>query len=291
MTQVGRLLFALSFATIGILSLGSGDFALNWQPVPAWVPWRTMLAYASGLMLVASGLGLLFKRTATRAAILLSANLTLWVLLLQVPRVASNPGTEIVWNGLGENLTLVAAAWILIVSLADPNGRIASLLLADGSGPRIAQSLFGVALLPIGLAHLVYVPQTTQFVPAWLPFRVGLTYFTGTAQIAAGLGLLFGVLPRLAATLEASALAVFGLLVWAPRLVAAPTNRLSATALLITFAVSGAAWIVAGSLEDVAWTHVPWARSKRGAISPPVGVLRGINASPPPARGRSAFGE
>ena len=288
---MGRLLFALSFATIGILSLGSGDFALNWQPVPAWVPWRTMLASASGLMLLASGLGLLFKRTATPAAILLSANLMLWVLFLQVPRVASNPGTEIVWNGLGENLTLVAAAWILIVSLADPNGRIASLLLADGVGPRIAQSLFGIALLPIGLAHLVYVPQTTQFVPAWLPFRVGLTYFTGTAQIAAGLGLLFGVLPRLAATLEAGALAVFGLLVWAPRVVAAPTNRLSATALLITFAVSGAAWMVAGSLEHVAWTHVPWARSKRVAISPPVGVLRGINASPPPARGRSAFGE
>jgi uncharacterized membrane protein len=270
MTQVGRTLFALSFAAIGVLSLGSGDFALNWQPVPAWMPWRATLAFASGLMLLASGLGLLLKRTAAAAAILLSANLTLWVLLLQVPRVASNPGTEIVWNGLGENLTLVAAGWILVVALADPASRLASLLLTDGDGPRIAQMLFGIALLPIGLAHLVYAPQTTQLVPAWLPFRIGITYFTGTAQIAAGFGLLLGVLPRLAATLEASALAVFGLLVWAPRVAAAPTNRLAATALLITFAVSGAAWIVAGSLENVAWTHVPWGRSKRGVTSPAV---------------------
>src|SRR5262249_38922510 len=151
MTQFGRTLFALSFAAIGILSLGSGDFALNWQPVPAWVPGRALLAYASGLVLLASGLGLLFKRTAATAAIVLMANLVLWVLLLQIPRVASNAGTEIVWNGLGENLTLLAAAWILATSLANATSGAS---FANGRNLRIAQTAFGVALLPIGLAHL-----------------------------------------------------------------------------------------------------------------------------------------
>ncbi len=266
MTQAGRILFALSFAAIGILSLGSGDFALNWQPVPAWVPWRSALAYASGFMLLASGLGILFKRTAAVSAVVLGANLALWLLLLQVPRVAKNLGTEIAWNGLGENLTLVAAAWILIVTFAPPTSRVAPLF--GGDRLRVARSLFGVALLPIGLAHLAYVQPTTQLVPAWLPFRVGITYFTGAAQIAAGLAILLGVLPRLAATLEASALAAFGLLVWAPRVASAPTNRLSATAMLVTFAVSGAAWIVASSLEDIAWLRAPWAKSPPAIASP-----------------------
>jgi uncharacterized membrane protein len=247
MTQVGRLLFALSFAAIGILSLGSGDFALNWQPVPSWMPWRAPLAYASGLMLVAGGAGILFKRTAASAAMLIAANLALWILLLQVPRVVSNPGTEIVWNGLGENLALVVGGWILFVSLSPS---------VHGRHLRVAQSIFGIALLPIGLAHLAYVPQTTQLVPEWLPFRVAITYVTGAAHIAAGLGIVLGVLPRLAATLEASALAAFGVLVWAPRVVAAPTNRFAATAMLITFAVSGAAWIVASSLQVAAWRRV-----------------------------------
>jgi len=258
MTQAGRILFALSFVAIGILSLGSGDFALNWQLVPAWVPWRAPLAYASGLTLVASGLGILFERIASKAAIVLAANLALWVLLLQLPRVISNPGTEIVWNGLGEILALLCAAWILVASLST----------RQSASLRIVQSVFGLALLPIGLAHLTYVPQTTQLVPAWLPFRVGLTYVTGTAHIAAGLGILFGVLPRLAATLEASMLAVFGLLVWAPRVAAAPTNRFPATAMLITLAVSGAAFIVATSLESVAWAHVPWKDTGAGVAAP-----------------------
>ena len=240
--------------------------------MPAWVPARPLLAYASGLVLLATGLGLLFKRTAAAAATVLTANLVLWVLLLQIPRVLSNAGTEIVWNGLGENLTLAAAGWILVVSLATPASRVAR---RGEQNLRVARAIFGIALLPIGLAHLTYVPQTTQLVPAWLPFRVGFAYVTGVAQIAAGLGIVLGVLPRLAATLEASALAIFGLLVWAPAVISPPTNRLSATALLITFAVSGAAWIVAGSLERVA--HSPaWIR---------------LSASRPPARAQTAFAE
>jgi hypothetical protein len=58
-TWLGHSLFAIGFTGLGVLSLGSGDFALNWQPVPAWIHWREALAYASGLMVFASGLGLL----------------------------------------------------------------------------------------------------------------------------------------------------------------------------------------------------------------------------------------
>jgi uncharacterized membrane protein len=278
----GRVLFALSFAVIGLLSLASGDFALNWQPVPAWVGWRVPLAYMSGIVLLASGVGILFKRTAMRSAIVLTANLLIWLLLLQVPRVLTNAGTEIVWNGFGENLALVVGGSLLIASLAQPGDRVASMLMATGQGRQVARVLFGLAFLPVGLAHLVYVQPTTTLVPAWLPFRTGITYFTGVAQIAAGLGILFGVLPRLAATLEASALAIFGLLVWLPRLVATPA-RLSATAMLITFAISGAAWIVASALRDVAWLGTSWSADATNASRRPVHAPSAFGESRPPA--------
>src|SRR5439155_17912482 len=90
-----------------------------------------------------------------------------------------------------------------------------------------------------------------DLIPTWVPLRIFLTYVTGLGHIAAGLGLLFMVLPRLAATLEAIMLAIFAVVVWAPRIAAAPTGRLQATAFLITTAISGAAWIIAGSLERV----------------------------------------
>jgi uncharacterized membrane protein len=116
------------------------------------------------------------------------------------------------------------------------------------SGTRIARYLFAIALLPIGLAHLVYPTETAALVPAWLPARTGWAYLTGAGQIAAGLGVLFSILPRLAAGAEATMLTLFGLLVWVPAVVAKPTDRFSWTALLITWAIAAAAWVVAGSM-------------------------------------------
>lgn len=236
--QIGRILFAASFAGLGILSLGSGDFAMNWQPVPAWVLWRAPLAYASGLMLLAGGLGIFVSSTATNAARLLTANVLLWLLLLRLPRAVASPTNVAGWLGFGETLTLVAAGWILTMPSEDTRVRIARLF-------------FGAALLPIGLSHLVYVGPTTDLIPTWLPFRVALTYVTGVGHIAAGVGILFSMLPRLAATLEAIMLAIFAVLVWAPRVIAAPVGRLQWTAFFITTAISGAAWVIAGSVESL----------------------------------------
>ena len=256
-TELGRVLFAASFVGLGLLSLGSGDFALNWQPVPPWVPWRAPLAYASGVMLVAGGLGLFFRRTAAYSAILLTANVLIWLLLLRFPRVLANPASVGMWLGFGETTTLVTAGWILLIGLPHDDNAVVAKLTSNGAGVRVARILFAIALIPIGLSHLAYVKATTDLVPAWLPNRTAFTYLTGSAHIAAGLGLLLAVLPRLAVTLEAVMLASFAMLVWAPRIVATPAERLPATAFLITTAISGATWLVAGTLDRVPWLSLP----------------------------------
>jgi uncharacterized membrane protein len=58
---LGHVLFAVGLAGIGVLSLASGDFAYTWQPVPDWVIWRNGLAYASGMLLLGAGMGMLVK--------------------------------------------------------------------------------------------------------------------------------------------------------------------------------------------------------------------------------------
>ena len=263
-TQVGKVLFAASLAGLGVLSLESGDFALNWQPVPAWVTWRAPLAYASGVMLLAGGAGMFYKRTARASALLLTANMLVWLLLLRLPRVLASPANESMWLGLGETMTLVVGGWILVTDLAR-SGDAARANSMLGGGVRAARFLFAAALIPIGLSHLVYLKATTDFVPAWLPNRVVFTYLTGSAQIAAGVGLLLAIFPRLAVTLEAVMLGLFTTLVWGPRVIAAPTTRFPATALLISAAVTGTACVVAGSLDDVAWGHVGWRREQPAA--------------------------
>jgi uncharacterized membrane protein YphA (DoxX/SURF4 family) len=91
----------------------------------------------------------------------------------------------------------------------------------------------------------VYVKQTADLVPAWLPFRTGWAYLTGIGQIACGIGVLFSIYPRVAATAEAGMLSLFTLLVWGPRILGAPATRLPRTAFFISWAIAAAAWLVA----------------------------------------------
>jgi uncharacterized membrane protein YphA (DoxX/SURF4 family) len=94
----------------------------------------------------------------------------------------------------------------------------------------------------------MYVKQTADFVPAWLPYRVGWAYLTGAGQMACGLAVLFSIFPRVAAWTEAGMLSLFTLLVWAPAILAAPKTRLPWTAFFISWAIASAAWVVAQNI-------------------------------------------
>ncbi len=244
----GPLLFAIGMAGLGILSLIYRDFALNWQPVPTWVPWRIPLALLSGAMLAAGGIGMLFRKTSQGAAALLTINVLVWLVLLEIPRVVASPAVEAMWLGVGETLVLVCGGWVSFVSLSRPVGQWSATPVSD-TQLRVGRVLFALALLPIGLSHVVYVNETAQMVPAWLPARTGLAYLTGAGHAAAGLGLLFSVVPALAATLEAVMVSSFVLLIHIPGVVHAPSDRLQWTMLSVATALAGSAWTVAGSFS------------------------------------------
>jgi uncharacterized membrane protein len=132
----------------------------------------------------------------------------------------------------------------------------------DARGLRLALVLYAIALPMVGLSHFVCAKAAASAVPAWLPYHMGFAYLTGAGHIAAGLGILFGVLPRLAATAEAVMISIFMLLVSVPGIVASPATRLPWTEFFITATVAGTAWAIAGSLQGAAWGL---ARQKRAA--------------------------
>ncbi len=237
------ILFALSIAGLGVLSLLSGDFALNWQPVPAWIPGREALAIISGAVLVVCGLGLLVPRTAALCTLVLAIDFLIWLVLLRLAALTSlvDPGQ---WLGVGETAVLVCGAGALLISQADrlPFGAA----IQSTASRNIVRLLFGVALPMIGLSHFVYVHATIALVPTYLPARIGFAWFTGAAHIAAGTAVLFGVVPRLAANLEGIMMGLFAVMVWLPRVAAAPMSRFAWTAMLISLAYAAASLIVAG---------------------------------------------
>lgn len=240
--RLDRAVFALALIALGILTFVFGDFALQWQPVPDWMPARALLAYVSGAVLLATGGGVLFVRSERLASRVLIGYLLLWF-LLKVPPLMTAPLFEANWLGAGELAVLVAAGLVLLAP-SESSGNVGA-----GRWTTLVRFVFGFALIPIGLSHFFYLQPTIGFVPKWLPSPVFWAYLAGAGHIAAGLGVLLGVVPRLAATLEGAMIGLFTVLVWLPGVLAAPTNRLQWTAMLMSWIIGAAAWVVAGGLS------------------------------------------
>lgn len=250
---------------LGILALIYGDFALVWQPVAAWVPGRTALAYGSGILMLLCGFGLLFRDTAIWSVRILFPYLILW-LLLKVPALVVAPQMEAVWLGAGELAVLLAGGWILFARFTSLRDSSPLRFAVGENGIRLARILFAISLIPIGLSHLIYVKQTAELVPAWLPYRNGWAYLTGVGQMACGLGVLFSVYPRVAATAEAAMLSLFTLLVWGPAILAAPATRLPWTAFFISWVIAASAWLAAGNILAQREARLDLRQSARKAL-------------------------
>jgi uncharacterized membrane protein len=242
--QPALALFVIGLMGLGLLALIHGDFALVWQPVPTGVPARTAIAYATGLLMIGIAVGLLFEPSRPIAVRVLLPYLLVWS-LLKLPDILQAPGSESSWLGLGELTLLLSGGAMLFARLGalSSNSRLG--FLAGERGARIATVVFGLSIIPIGLSHIVYLQQTVEFVPSWLPFRSALAVITGAGQIASGLGVLFGVLPSIAAWAEAGQTTLYTLLVWLPKLLTGEGTRLNWTAFFVSWILTAAAWVVA----------------------------------------------
>jgi uncharacterized membrane protein len=79
--SVGHAVFAALMIGLGIQGLITGEFTTVWQPIPRGVPAREVLVYLCALLSLASGIGLLWRRTAGVAARVLLGALVLWLLV------------------------------------------------------------------------------------------------------------------------------------------------------------------------------------------------------------------
>ena len=135
---IGRALLAVGLMGLGVLALVYGDFALQWQPVPSWVPWRGVLANLSGLLELALGVGLLWGPAVALSSRVLFVYMAIWLVLLKLPHIVMAPMVEVNWNGAAEIAVVVAGALVLRARLGEGWG---GSKLAFSIGDRSASSI------------------------------------------------------------------------------------------------------------------------------------------------------
>jgi len=254
--SAGHAAFAAIMIALGIQGLIKGDFTAVWQPVSKGVPAREVLVYLCASISLASGIGLLWQRTAALAARVLLGSLVLWLLLWRMRALFLVSLVEGTWS-CGATLVMVAGAWILFAAFATDWDRQHLAFATGDKGVRIARALYGLGLIPFGYAHFANVKGTAVLVPGWLPWHMGWAYFTGGAFIAAGVAVLFGVYARLAAALSALQMGLFALLVWLPLLAAGKVvTAFQWGEIATTLALTAGGWVVADSYRGTPWLAV-----------------------------------
>jgi uncharacterized membrane protein YphA (DoxX/SURF4 family) len=233
--MIGSRVYGLAAVLLGAVVLAWHEFSSTWQPVPDALPQRVLLAYAAGATLVVAGLALVARRWERPAALTVAA-LSLVFAAGWAGRIVGQPTLFAVWLGFAEQMAVVVGGLAVVVSRDGRAGPTAHVL-------RVA---FGLCLLAFGTAHLLYVKETADFVPAWIP--PGQRFWalaTGIADLAAGIALLAGPLALLAARLATAMFIGFGLLVWLPRLIAAPTDQMTWFGNAVNLSIAAAAWAMA----------------------------------------------
>jgi uncharacterized membrane protein len=251
---VGQGLFAIASGALAVWSLAYGDLPWGAQSILAQIPSRETWIRAAALIVLAASAGVCFPRTAVPSVLTIGVCLAIEA-VISLPPILSEPLSIGAWYPCCEALSALVAAPVLFDLMRRKSRGVGAPAASEGA-VRVAQVLFGATCVFYGVSHFVYADYTASMVPAWLPWRLAFAYITGLGHIAGGIGIILGVLPRLAAGLEALMMSLFGLLVWVPSFFATPRPQWATPPehqwleLTVNLVLAASAWLVAISFGN-----------------------------------------
>jgi hypothetical protein len=225
----------------GVAALASGLITLAWHDYNEW-PQLRYIVYAAAAAQIFGGAVIQFPRTAKTGASVLSAAY-LFFALLCVPGIVAKPQIYNSWGNFFEQFSLVTGAGIAYARLSSA--------WSPETLHRIGRTLLGICVASFTLEQAFYLGATAGLVPKWIPPSQIFWAVTTTVLFAlAAMALLANRMALLAARLLTAMVVGFGLLVWIPLILSDPRSHTNWSENAETFAIAGAAWILADLLGE-----------------------------------------
>ena len=218
--KVGVWFYGLGTVLTGILDIAWGAFDASHQPINSLginLPGQHILAYVTGLWLVAAGLAILFRRTARigagASAIAYLIFAALWLGRYYTGIHAFGLRIDVLLGvtfGVAQQLMLVAPAAIIFFSSASSDS------LLQKRTAIAARWMLGLPPVIFGLFHLIGLRIFATIVPHWMSFGYFWAALTGIAFLLAGCAICSAKMDILALRLLALMLLLFEGLVELP---------------------------------------------------------------------------
>jgi hypothetical protein len=232
----GRFVFGASAVLFSVIALMWYD-ADTWQTLhQIWsLPRGTVIGGCLMIVQMAGGVGMQYPRTARLAAVALTVTYLLFSLAC-IPGIIAAPAVYVHYGSFFEQFTLLCGA----IALYAATKKNAAHAIAIGQAARVG---LGVCAISFTLSQTFYLRETADLVPKWIPpNQTFWAILTTIAFALAALSILINRQAQLATRLMTLMLALFGVLVWVPRLVAHPESHLNWSEFALTFLITGAVW-------------------------------------------------
>jgi len=221
--------------------LAFGLITLAWHDYNGWHQPR-YLVYAAAAALIFGGAAIQFRQTTKTGALVLGVVYLVFALRC-VPGIVAAPRIYNSWGNFFEQFSLVTGAAIVYARWSSAWSR--------ETLNRIGRILLGICAASFALEQAFYLGPTASLVPKWIPPSQMFWAVTTTVLFAlAAVALLANRMALLATRLLTMMLVLFGLLVWVPLLLSDPRSHTNWSETVETFAIAGAAWILADLLGE-----------------------------------------
>lgn len=233
-SNLGRRVFGVAALAFGLITLAWHDYNDRHQ--------LRYIVYAAAAAQIFGGAVIQVRRTAKTGALVLGAAY-LVVALLCVPQIVAAPQIYNSWGNFFEQFSLLTGAAIVYARLSSA--------WSPETLHRIGRILLGICAASFSLEQAIYLGATANLVPKWVPPSQMFWAVTTTVLFAlAAVALLANRMALLAARLLTVMVVSFGLLVWVPLVLSDPHNHTNWSENAETFAIAGAAWILADLLGE-----------------------------------------